>query len=574
MSGWYTFKHTFSDEAGALKVLMEIIPVGSATPAASWDITGIDPIGTVGCNRYGWFSNQEILGLPIDNPSMTGCGTPPVTTATLNVKKFYDANANGVKDGAETDITGWKVKVENGSTQSGTTPFTASGLAPGDYIASEFSPNEANWIATTDTSFPVTLAAGETENVSFGNVCTGDGGGLTIGFWGNKAGLALIGLTDLEMLRNLNLRNADGSIFDPTSTTQFKTWLSKATATNMAYMLSAQLAAMALNVFNGNVSGSALVYAPGVTGANALGFITVNALMAAADAELLAHPVTKSNGAGSAFRAYQATLMTALNLANQDTSTVFVQSGPCTFTFPGPVCDAGSGNTESGYNAMPTDIGFACPLQAAYGVEANVGTKEFGDKVQLNTTSGTAIDKMTVAFSSFACGTSGHWYDDVCQTTAGATYTIPDTPGFPGSGGLHARIWSVDGSGNPNLLLGEAVSNGAIPYRPSADPVNCTDSGHGLERRRRQRQVVQRRRRPVPERLPVQCLVRLRQHRRLAESDGDLDGDVQHIQLGHKPAGQRDGMPHFRKSWLRLRLAQRRKLDVRQRRVCGDGRGG
>jgi hypothetical protein len=77
VSGWYTFKHSFSDEGGFLKVVMEIIPVGSNTPKASWTITGIDPTGTFGCNRYGWFSNQEIFGLPIDNASMTGgCAAP------------------------------------------------------------------------------------------------------------------------------------------------------------------------------------------------------------------------------------------------------------------------------------------------------------------------------------------------------------------------------------------------------------------------------------------------------------------------------------------------------------------
>ena len=216
-----------------------------------------------------------------------GCGTPPVTPATLNVTKFYDANANGMKDGTETDITDWKVQVANGSTQVGTTPFTASGLAPGDYTASEFSPNEANWFATTPTSVAMTLAAGDDKTVSFGNVCTGDGGGLTIGFWGNKNGLTLIGADDLAMLAEPQpalTRTA------PPSTrpryAQFQTWLSKASSTNMAYMLSAQLAAMELNVFNGKVSGSALVYAPGVTGANAAGFITVDALMAEANAEL------------------------------------------------------------------------------------------------------------------------------------------------------------------------------------------------------------------------------------------------------------------------------------------------
>jgi hypothetical protein len=78
-SGWYTFRHTFSEDAGSgsLKVLMEIIPASGGPATASWTISGIDPIGTLGCNRYGWFSNQEIWGLPIDNASMTGCGTPP-----------------------------------------------------------------------------------------------------------------------------------------------------------------------------------------------------------------------------------------------------------------------------------------------------------------------------------------------------------------------------------------------------------------------------------------------------------------------------------------------------------------
>ena len=82
-SGWYTFKHTFSSKNGFLDVLMQIFPKGSSTPVASWDITGTDPDGTYGCNRYGWFSNQEIWGLPIDNSSMTGCGTPPAVIEDL-----------------------------------------------------------------------------------------------------------------------------------------------------------------------------------------------------------------------------------------------------------------------------------------------------------------------------------------------------------------------------------------------------------------------------------------------------------------------------------------------------------
>jgi hypothetical protein len=54
----------------------------------------------------------------------------------------------------------------------------------------------------------------------------------------------------------------------------------------MAYMLSAQLAAMELNVFNGFVNGNALIYAPGTTSANALGYASVNAVMAEANTDL------------------------------------------------------------------------------------------------------------------------------------------------------------------------------------------------------------------------------------------------------------------------------------------------
>jgi hypothetical protein len=90
--GWYTFKHTFYAEGNNLKVRMEIIPVGSATATATWTVTSGDlivtgdPSTSVGCNRYGWFTNQEIFGLPIDNASMTGCGTPlPVPPVDVDV---------------------------------------------------------------------------------------------------------------------------------------------------------------------------------------------------------------------------------------------------------------------------------------------------------------------------------------------------------------------------------------------------------------------------------------------------------------------------------------------------------
>jgi hypothetical protein len=89
---------------------------------------------------------------------------------------------------------------------------------------------------------------------------------------------------------------------------------------------------MALNVNNGKVDGNALIYAPGTTSANALGFATVNAVIAEANAELGLHGLTTD---GSPFRDYQEALKDALDNANNNET--FVQATPCPFTFNLPV---------------------------------------------------------------------------------------------------------------------------------------------------------------------------------------------------------------------------------------------
>jgi hypothetical protein len=260
-----------------------------------------------------------------------GGGEPP--EATLNVIKFYDANANGINDdGAQNAITGWKVRIQDGIDFIRYTPVTMV-VEPDTYTVTEFMPIQTNWISTTTNPVNVTLADGDDTTVEFGNLCVGAGGGLTLGFWSNRNGQALIGSTDLQMLRDLNLiQPKSGSpfwqVFDPTTNVQVKNWLLSATATNMAYMLSAQLAAMELNVFNGFVNGSSLIYAPGTTSANALGFASVNAVMAEANASLLANPYTVAAGAT---RTYQEALKNALDRANNNLN--FVQSSACAFSF-------------------------------------------------------------------------------------------------------------------------------------------------------------------------------------------------------------------------------------------------
>ena len=107
-SGWYTFKHTFRENmsTGFLEVLMEIIPVGSTTPAATWTIQSPDPISSgdptkdVGCNRYGWFTNQEIWGLPIDNASIDdGCEpVGKITPTGTTCQQYRDTETTPVPE--------------------------------------------------------------------------------------------------------------------------------------------------------------------------------------------------------------------------------------------------------------------------------------------------------------------------------------------------------------------------------------------------------------------------------------------------------------------------------------------
>jgi hypothetical protein len=247
----------------------------------------------------------------------------------LDVVKFYDANANGINDDGQ-PIAGWAIDIQ----PDGLTLFTPISImvAPGPRTVTEYTPIQPNWVHTTPTSVNVNVPAGGTASDEFGNLCLGGGGGMTRGFWQNKNGQALFGADDLALMVALNLRDQAGAHVNPGSYAAFKDWLKNANAQNMAYQLSAQLAAMALNVNNGKVDGNALIYAPGTTSANALGFATVNAVIAEANAELGLHGLTTD---GSPFRDYQEALKDALDNANNNET--FVQATPCPFPFNLPV---------------------------------------------------------------------------------------------------------------------------------------------------------------------------------------------------------------------------------------------
>src|SRR5262249_27145014 len=127
----------------------------------------------------------------------------------------------------------------------------------------------------------------------FANMHLGQNQGLTIGYYSNKNGQKTITADDLTYLRSLNLRNADGSVFDPTTAAQVSAYLLGANATNMANMLSAQLIATALNVRHGLVT-SAAVYVGGTQMGAFNTFASSTKLITALDSK----PTDLTNGAG------------------------------------------------------------------------------------------------------------------------------------------------------------------------------------------------------------------------------------------------------------------------------------
>jgi len=255
-----------------------------------------------------------------------------VVDGQLNVNKFYDANADGLNNDGQL-ITGWKIRIQDGID---IIRFTHASVVvdPDDYVVTEGDPTETNWVHTTTNPLNVTINAGDNKTVEFGNLCLGPGGGHTLGFWSNKNGQATMNdssslVPELNLLDSKCLRNSSGTDTNFAGNyTNFRTWLLGATATNMSYMLSAQLAAMELNVEAGFVAPGALIYAPGTNSANGLGFSTVGAVVAEAEAELCSHATAL---AGDPNRSYQEALKNALDKANNNVT--FVQPTPCPFTF-------------------------------------------------------------------------------------------------------------------------------------------------------------------------------------------------------------------------------------------------
>lgn len=308
----------------------------------------------------GWTQTYGTAGYVVDATSgndQTGLDFGNFQNITVSGYKWSDCNADGVWDAGEPGIAGWQIFLDTDGdgiadvtavTSDGTTDANHDGvtdaqdlgyyeftdLGPGTYSVFEDMPS--NSVNTYDGSLTFTAMSGQnptghfetTEALNFGNVILGAGGGLTPGFWSNNNGFAAMndGGTvepELALLRAANLKNNDGSDFDPTTYTELEDYLvgpDSTNAVNMAGQLSRQLAAMILNVEAGFVDGNALIYAPGV-GNTGVGnnFITINDLITAANTELALHPTAFS---GDAWRMYQENLKDALDAANNNLNFV------------------------------------------------------------------------------------------------------------------------------------------------------------------------------------------------------------------------------------------------------------
>jgi hypothetical protein len=234
--------------------------------------------------------------------------------------------------------------------------YTFGNLGPGTYTVTEATP-PAGWVQTRGKNgYTVTAQSGvNVRPLNFGNEFVCNRNGKTLGFWSNTNGQSLIVQADIDALNALNLRTSAGGNADFTGTLDqekaaLKAFLQGGTATNMANMLSAQLASTVLDLRHGYFGTSQAIYVDSVLtnwagnsqgvnlaknldhdgnsnnadpsgNVNQFGFAAIgdsaatSGLIKAANDELGLHPTAV---AGNTWRAYQEALKIAFDGMNNN----------------------------------------------------------------------------------------------------------------------------------------------------------------------------------------------------------------------------------------------------------------
>ncbi len=288
-----------------------------------------------------------------------------IETFSIEGDKYYDANVNGGRDLLEVGVAGVRIVVtwiHPFLGTGGTTPYTTTdasghwivtGIPNGSsYTVTEILPGtgEANcsWMRTAPTSgsHTGTIAANVTGK-DFGNVCVcTPSGGFTLGFWSNKNGQDILKANDSlitgwrPFLNGLNLRNASGANYDvplgsfSTSYTNFRNWLLNATAVNMAYMLSAQLAANTLDTkYKGLSAGTVVLLTdwPGLAACYGSNVATIGTVQTQANDTLGVDGYTPD---GDPLRGHQECLKNILDAINNNRLRFVEPAGDCDVVYP------------------------------------------------------------------------------------------------------------------------------------------------------------------------------------------------------------------------------------------------
>ena len=327
----YTGTHATGTSLNGKKII-SLYPFGTTCNNGGVYIMAVCQVGATSTNqcKFDAFKAATNLDLPF---------------CQVGGEKYYDANGNGQLDAGEGGIAGWAINFTDSALIADTVSTGANGTFSLDLVAGAYTFAErqsSGWVQTgnlvnqatvtggaaaslfADKSYHIGAVDGGTiGGLNFGNICLGNCGGRTMGYWSNPNGQAEFGADDLAMVNARHCADDNGAIGAFANYAEFNTWLLNARAVNMAFMLSAQCTATALNVLNGKSSAGAYTYAPGSAGANANGFTTISSLIAEADAAVAADAYTPD---GDANRAYQTALKNACDAANQDFGTSCIQA--------------------------------------------------------------------------------------------------------------------------------------------------------------------------------------------------------------------------------------------------------
>lgn len=311
-------------EGGVAWSASEVL-VGGWTPTTDVGTSGIfDTTNTSGDLDVGNFDNIEICGVKFQDHTGNGFAvgntlTPPTTSFTIYL--YQETNGNPGLQTVAVGLVPADSQIAT-TTTAGDDPLTplvneagpycftngGEGYGPGTYYTIEGAgaTDAANWIQTGTQGGTIVASSGsDSSGNNFANAHLGTQGGLTIGFYSNSNGQALLctpgarGPTTVvkpEIVSYLQatLAKGDGTnsvlvnssvsgkittynyipLTSLSSYTVLQNFLKSANATNMAHMLSAQLLATVLNsgnaagvtsLANTGISTSSIIYVGNVT---------------------------------------------------------------------------------------------------------------------------------------------------------------------------------------------------------------------------------------------------------------------------------------------------------------------